>query len=100
MLLLNRTKRSKRQENIEISIHLMLLLNQLYGLPEEKYRHFNTSYVVIKLLCCTNYNRYARHFNTSYVVIKRKFMEFRQALELNFNTSYVVIKHTNQINSV
>ena len=96
-----------------ISIHLMLLLNVLLRQMLVNNVHFNTSYVVIKLLPHGLTAKDGKNFNTSYVVIKLiiNFTRFRcrlisihLMLLLNlmlawqmlvfkhFNTSYVVIK--------
>ena len=53
-----------------ISIHLMLLLNEMLLIKVSLYGNFNTSYVVIKLLVFFNFINTPTNFNTSYVVIK------------------------------
>ena len=71
MLLLNKNQSRTNKAGTLISIHLMLLLNVLQGCINIQCGHFNTSYVVIKLLQVHLEHLHRCHFNTSYVVIKR-----------------------------
>ena len=93
MLLLNKNQSRTNKAGTLISIHLMLLLNVLQGCINIQCGHFNTSYVVIKLLQVHLEHLHRCHFNTSYVVIKHNLKKETVHFKINFNTSYVVIKH-------
>ena len=70
----------------------MLLLNLMLAWQMLVFKHFNTSYVVIKHTIANNFNYIYFYFNTSYVVIKREIDKYASKAYANFNTSYVVIK--------